>query len=321
MAHPETEAVDAPASYDEASAAAAIADILPDEETGEEEPEPDPSPVEEGDDIEGEEEQVEEADEPETAIEAPVSLNAEEKAVFAQLPAEAQEAWAASETRRNAQVQEATTKAASAQREAEAKAAQANETAKLHYAAQLKAIGEKIAPLAPDPSQYRDQLQYLTDMELHRQDLAQHQTWMQQVSTLEVEAKTGLQEIDQRARAADLMTVPELANPETRETHIAWARELATDIGVDPDFFEKTADSVDFKNLKKVGEWRDKAGKYDKAVSRQMQKVRSGKEKSLRPGAAQPNGSDQRRALADATQRLRNTGSVDDAAAALRALL
>src|SRR4051812_10036324 len=59
-----------------------------------------------------------ESDEPQEAIEAPVSLNAEEKAKFAALTKEAQQYVADLEARRATQVQTATTKASEAQRTA-----------------------------------------------------------------------------------------------------------------------------------------------------------------------------------------------------------
>jgi len=130
MAHPtQSEAGDVPVTTD--SAAAALSDMLDaedgiDNETqGEGEGGDEDAPLE----LDAEGEDGGEG-EPVTAIAAPVSLNADEKARFAQLPEDAQRFVTELETRRNEQVQQVTTKASNAQREAEARAAAADANAK-----------------------------------------------------------------------------------------------------------------------------------------------------------------------------------------------
>src|SRR5580765_689943 len=105
-------------------------------EATEEETDPESDDLSDEDLAEGEEAGEEES-EPGAAIAPPPSLNAEEKAKFAQLQPEAQRLLAEAETRRNAQVQEATTKASEAQRTAEARAAAADAQAQVVYAQQL----------------------------------------------------------------------------------------------------------------------------------------------------------------------------------------
>ena len=61
--------------------------------------------------------------------------------------------------------------------------------------------------------------------------------------------------------------------------------------------------------------------RFRSLMSRQMQKVRASKGKTLRPNATQSNDSGRSRAFSESTQRLQRTGSVDDAAAAIRAML
>ena len=90
--------------------------------------------------------------EQETAIAAPISLNAEEKEAFSQLSPEAQAFVTSLETRRNADVTKVTTKAADAQRAAEAQAAQQAIQAKQEYARQLEGFMANFAPQMPDPS-------------------------------------------------------------------------------------------------------------------------------------------------------------------------
>lgn len=316
MAHPETpEAVDAPVTSED-DALAALENYL-DEENGEEESDD----AGEGDEPEAaDEDQDDEAGEPETVIDAPVSLNAEEKAVFAQLPLEAQQAWAASETRRNAQVQEATTKAAHAQRNAEASAAEAHSKAKAVFAEQLAHFASAYAPQAPDPELARhNPAEYIAQKAQYDAHKAQHDQFVQQVAALGDEAS---QEIDQafiQQRDRELLAIPEVANEETREAYFGRAFEAAEALGYDRAVLLRDGNATDFKALVAAQGWKDKAAKYDALMAKQMQRVRDAR--TAKPGAAQPSGSRTARAAEQSTRRLKETGSLQDAAAALANIL
>lgn len=255
------------------------------------------------------EEQADDEPEPEApAIDVPASLNAEEKKVFAQLPPEAQQAWADSENRRNQQVQDATTKAAAKERDAQTALERADAQAAVHYAAQLKAWADTFRPQMPDPQlAYEDPARYIAEKAHYDAQTAQFQDLEQQIASVRDEAFGKAAQIDQRTRVADLMSVPELANPETRDSHVKWAREVVSELGLDPDAFEQNADSTDFKSLKRVDEWRTKAAKYDAAMSRQMQKVRASKGRNLRPNAA-PQAPSRAAQTDQAWQKVKNAG-------------
>lgn len=324
MAHPETpEAVDAPVSYDEASAATELSKLFLSSDAEEEQQDTEEQAVEPQDgELDLSEEQEDEESEPEApAIAPPVSLNAEEKAVFAQLPKEAQEAWSASETRRNAQVQEATTKASEAQRVAEAKAAQADAEAKARYAMQLEEVGKAFMPPEPDRSWYADDVSYLTACREYDRQAAQHGEFMQRVADLKTEADREAQAAFIAQRDRELLTIPEISNPETRSDYLERAMKTADMLGFDRMELAEGMTARDVKALSLVADLAEKASKYDKAIARQMQKVREGKTRTLRPNAAQPEGSGRNRAFSEANQRLRQSGSVDDAAAAIRAMM
>lgn len=325
MAHPETpEAVDAPTSYDEAGAAAALFDVLGDEgEPDEENPADETAEADDGPELEIEDEQDDEEAEPEDpAIGAPASLNAEEKKVFAQLPPEAQQAWAASETRRNAQVQDATTKASQAQRAHETAAAQADATAAIRYSQQLATFAQALEPTPPNPVLAdSDPAAYVRELANFNLLKAQHEELVQHVGGIAINARNAISTADVQERVSGLLTHPKLANPETRESYIADIKEVAGALGYDSAAIEQYADIADFRALDTVAEWKAKADKFDKAIARQMQKVRASKGKTTRPNAAQPEGSGSRRAFTESTQRLQRTGSVQDAAAALRNIL
>lgn len=326
MAHsnqPGSEAVDVSDSLGDDDAVAAFADYLGNEdeelpEDGEEAEgdEPDADDLDEGEEADEDEQ---EGDEPEEAIEAPVSLNADEKAVFAQLPPEAQRAWAASEARRNSQVQDATTKAANAQRSAEAHAAEAHSKAKAVFATQLAEFASHLAPTAPDPMLARENPGEYIAQKAHYDALkAQHDTLVQQVGALGDEAS---QEIDQafiQQRDRELLAIPEVANEKTRTDFFDRAFGVAEALGYDRDILLRDGNATDFKALVAAHGWKDKAAKYDAIMAKQMQRVRNGK--TAKPGAAQPTGSRTARALRDATTRLRKTGSDTDAIAAFEAL-
>lgn len=288
MAHPETpEAVDAPATLSMADAAA-VFDDLPEEGEDEVLPQAEDE-AEEGEDLELEEDDQEgDEDEPEApAIDPPASLNAEEKKAFAQLPPEAQQLIADVETRRNQQVQEATTKAANREREAETAQQQAAVTAQRHFAAQLVEFSKAYLPDEPQRAWYADDASYLVDARAYDNAIAQHNAIVQQALGMRDEANEAQAEIDHSQRVADLMTVPKLADPATRADYIKSTLEVIAELGLNPEAFEKTASSADFKATEQVAEWRADSIKYRAALSRQMQRVRAGKSKTLRPSAAQ----------------------------------
>ena len=270
------------------------------------------------DDLDLVEEQDEQDDEPETAIETPVSLNAEEKKAFAAASPEAQQAWAASETRRNAQVQEATTKAASAQRVAEATAAQADAQAKAVYAQQLDHWLTAFAPDMPDPqlAQY-DPARYIAEKAQYDATKAQHDTLVQQVRSINMEASTEAQQAFQEQRDRELMAIADVANPETRQGYLDRVMGAAELLGYDRNTVANSASAADIKAIALAAEWKAKADRFDKAVSKQMQKVRAGKGKNLRPNAAQPEGSGQVRASQQAMTDFRSNPSSRAAAAAV----
>ncbi|MGL5734119.1 MAG: hypothetical protein ACRCYS_04555, partial [Beijerinckiaceae bacterium] len=87
-------------------------------------------------------------------------------------------------------------------------------------------------------------------------------------------------------RDRELMAIPEVANPETRESYLARVTEVAELLGYDRDILATKANSGDIAAIAEAAKWKQKADLYDKAKAKQMQKVRSFKGKSLRPNAA-----------------------------------
>jgi len=241
---------------------------------------------EEGDEVEDEvDEQEDEQAQP--AIEPPVSLNAEEKEVFAQLPPEAQQAWAASETRRNAQVQEATTKAKEAQRAAETAAAAADRQASAEYRQRLDAIVSAFEPQMPDPANFTDIRQYQHAKAQYDYAKAQHDQFAQQVATIGTE--TPEQKAARiQARDAELMRIPEIANEETRTEFIQSAFALANEFGYAQDELAEMMEARDLKFLAQAAKWKadsERLKQVEAKAKERRRDAKTGKFRTMRPGA------------------------------------
>lgn len=195
---------------------------------------PDDKPADASEEDDTGEQQTNEDDEPAEVIEAPASLNADEKTQFAQLDPKAQRLLADVEARRNSQVTAATTKAANAQREAESRAAMADAQAKAVYSQQLRKVTEAFAPVKPDPQlAFTDPAQYVAQNAQYEALQAQHEEWVQLVEQTSAEADTGVNQAFVEARDRALMTIPEIQNEETRNGFFDKAFEAAEKIGLD----------------------------------------------------------------------------------------
>lgn len=298
MAHPTGEAAVSTAPISVAEKAADFENYLFDDEAPEEAPEDEQEEAEndefddteevEEDETDDAEQDDEEDEQAEPAIDAPVSLNAEEKEVFSQLPPEAQRAWAASETRRNTQVQEATTSAKEAQRKAEQAAASAERTADARRAEQMRAFTAAFEPQMPDPSQYQDIQSYQRDKAIYDHSKAQYDQLMQQVEGIGIETDEMKAERI-KARDAELMKIPEIANEETRDSFIKGAFEVAAELGYDQSELAEYMDANDLKALGMAAQWKRDSAELAQIKARSKERRRdksTGQFKSLKPGAA-----------------------------------
>lgn len=325
MAHSQetAEAVDVPATHTVDSAAAELSQMFQNEAPEEEEEQdlPEEELSEEDEDFEGEEiDEDEEPDEP--AIQAPVSLTADEKEAFSQLPPEAQDYVSRLEQRRSQDVTKITTQAAEAQRAADAKAAKANQEAQAIVAEQLKAFTAQYEPQMPHTSQYRDLPSYERAMQQYHVAKQQHDSIVQQVSAIGTETPEQRQQRLQE-RDRELMQIPEIANPETRDKFLQDAFSVAAELGYDQAEIAEGMSLGDMKALGQAAKWKADSEELKRIRARAKKRPRGqdGKfRRSLKPGAAQPKGSGNR-AVTQAKERLAQTGSVDDAQAAFKAIL
>lgn len=324
MAHlnESSEAVDAPEIHTDDDALAAFDDILSKEEDGIDADDggegDEPATDDAGEDEDDGNEDDQDGDEPEGAIVAPVSLNADEKAVFAQLPPEAQRAWAASETRRNGQVQEATTKAASAQRVAEQQAASAQAQAQAVYADQLGQFISGFEPAAPNPELARHSpAEYIAQKAQYDAAKAEFDQVVQQVQNIGGAASQAIDAAFIQNRERELLAIPEIANTETRQAFVDRAFAAAELLGLNPSEVAANAGANEIKALAQVSELKAKADKYDNLMAKQMTRVRDAK--TVKPGAVKPKQGQADR-LSKASARLKQSGSDADVLAVLKEL-
>lgn len=308
--------------FDLDDAAAAIGDLQDEaqDDIPDDQDDPDEKPLE-GD--EPDDSQDDDDDEPSTtAIDVPASLNAEEKARFAQLPQEAQRMLADVETRRARQVTEATTNAANAQREAQSSAARDVLQAKQQFAEQLHSFAAAYQPRQPNPADYGDMQQYARDHAQWQYASAQHQELMQQVQAIggEAQADNDRQTAD-RAQAEQQklrQTLPDWFDAEKGPTLRNDLTTVGQELGYSSELMAQ-ADAGDLMALNKALGWKRDSEKYQKILGRQMQGVRAAK-KSAPAGVTQPQGSGRRQAAKEATARAAQSGDLNDAAAAIAAL-
>lgn len=322
MAHLDESSEAEVAPFDSLDAAASAFAELRDEEQQKEEEIPDEGEEpEEGAEPEPEDdEQEEEPEEP--AIDPPVSWNAEEKERFKQLPPETQKFLSDRESQREKFVQTKAQEAAEARRYAE-KATGDLTTSTRQYAEQLETIAQAILPqrpdyalLAQDPAAFAARMAHHDQAHAQYQELMQHAEAARQQAEAQESANTAklIQEDAQRV----LSDLPELQDAMQFQQLIQRVTPTARDLGYSEDRIAAAWPS-DVRAMKIATEWKDKAEKWDALQKRKMEPVRAAKKVST-PGAAQPNGSARVRQQQESMSRLRETGSLTDAAKAFRAL-
>jgi len=288
----EAAAVDAP--VEQTDSAPATNALYPDDQPENE------TPVDEAGEGEGEveadpdAERDVEADEPEApAIDAPVSFNKEAKEHFSKLPPEMQTFVAEQEAHRNRQVQEATTRAAEAQRQAQADVAQQVAQGQSVYAQQVGQIAQAYAPKEPKPWEYQDQATYSQAMQQFEQASAQHQQLVQHATEMRAQADQQMEQHQQAYVVQDARRVmadlPELGDQTAYSQLVQELTPIAKELGYPEDRISQALPS-DVLAMKRVAAFKAKADKWDQLQARRMEQVRAGKAAPQRqlskPGAA-----------------------------------
>lgn len=300
------EAVTTPVDANPADAFTALADdLLGEDEQDEDQSEVDeeaPQDAEPEAEDEPSDEDVEQEDDL-PAIEAPNSLTAEEKEKFKALPREAQEFTA----RRIGELEKGfATKAQEA-----AQAREAARTEALQFAAQLKAEAvEQLSRYAqqfevrpPDANLFRSNPEaYAQQLEAYQYANAQREQAQRDAERATAERdqyNAALQQHEAQAFRQRLETELPEAFGEGGQKFISELAATAQALGYDDNAIQNSS-VEELKALKSVSEWKAKADRFDKAMSKKMERVREGKTPPpiSRPGVSRgPNES--RKAKAD----------------------
>jgi hypothetical protein len=328
MTHPATPEVggeaNIPASDNPADAFEALADQMLSEEQ-DEAPLEQEEPTEEAEEAETDELTEDDLeDEPDLpAIEPPVSLTAEEKEAFKNLPREAQEFTARRIGELEKGFQSKAQEAAQKERQAMKQAAEYIEQVQGEAAEQIEYLSQLLVYPKPQPRLAAENpALYAHELEKHESSLAQRQQAQQQIGDLRAQQQhyqALLQQHEQeqfRQRLSEALPefLDETSGPKVREELTATAKSLGF---TDEEIF--TANANQIIALKQITDLKAKADKYDQLQKRKMERVRAGKTPPpvTKPGA--PRGATQvRREQADqAFARAKNlSGSARDDALA-----
>lgn len=322
--HPETEVgSDTDAPMTEADSIAALTAAFAGEQAPDEEPEEEieTDETDEVEEVESDElEDVEADDLP--PIDAPNSLKAEEKEVFATLPREAQEFVSRRIGDLERGFQTKAQEAAQTRQQFEGQYLEAVQQMQAQTADQLEQYARQLAVQEPDPGLVATDPQlYAQQMRAYRHYTAQREEAQRSAETARQEAQRAEQALEQREieqmRSIIQDRFPEYLDAEQGPKLQQELSTVASELGYPPELISQ-ARAPDILAMRVANDWRQKAIKYDALQKTKMEKVRAakGKPKMTQPGTGKrPDG------FGQAAGRLAQTGSVDDAAAAFKHLL
>jgi hypothetical protein len=224
-------------------------------------------------------------------IEAPVSWDAEAKAVFASLPREAQEIVNKREAERERFVQQKSQEAVRAKQETEQAAIQQLAQIEHGYAQQFEQLASQLAPQRPNPDLLRyDPQAFYAQQADYESAVAQQQQLQQQAHHYAQQASLREQRAEQARMAQEHALIveqfPEYLDP-TNGTKLR--QELSTvarELGYPPELIEQ-ARAPDILAMRTAAQWKAKADKLDRLEAKKMEKVRAAKDlpKVATPGA------------------------------------
>jgi hypothetical protein len=244
-------------------------------------------------------------------IDAPVSWDAEGRAVFASLPREAQEIVQKREADRERFVQQKSQEATRARQEVERAAHQQLAEYDARVSQHLQGLAEQLQPQRPNPQllQYDPQAFYAQQAQ-YEADVAQRQQLQQQAENHAHQAQSRAAQAEQAHNAEQHRLIveqfPEYADPTTGPKLQAELSSVARELGYPPELIGQ-ARATDIIAMKKVAEYKAKAAKYDALNSKKMEKVREAKglRPVAKPGAAQAPGAARQTQYAQDREALR----------------
>lgn len=220
-------------------------------------------------------------DEPVDPIEAPVSLKAEEKEKFSQLPREAQQALSEIIQRREQDAQKGVQTAQAAQQQAQAAAADQIAATKSEFAERSARIVAAFAP-QPPPKELalQDPAQYLYLKEVFEQEQQAFTAMVEQLGGIQNEAAGHFEAREQQEKAErirGMLSIPEFANEETRGQFLNDLEAFGTtDLGYSVDQLAQM-DAKDMSALKTAMSWKSDAEKWRTHVKNRNARPREAK--------------------------------------------
>lgn len=266
-------------------------------------------------------------------LEAPNSWKAEEKEAFAKLPREVQEVVTRREAERERFVQHKAQEAAQVRQQVTHEAMQAVQQLRQQQADELESFAAQIVPQRP-PARLmaEDPVEYARQMEAYEYWSAQRQHAQQAAHQRRQEAQFIQQQQEQQAAALEAQQTeailrdqfPEYLDPNEGPKLREALGSVAIDLGYSPELLARV-NAQDILAMKKAADWKAKAEKWDRAMAKQMERVRDGK-KQLPPiakpgvpqGAQQINAARAEKAW-EATKRSKGAARNDAFAAYLNA--
>lgn len=293
-------------------------DILAEEEENSEDI-PEQDEVDDDTDDVQDDDQDEGEEELEVPIDAPVSWGAEAKEAFNALPPKLQLQVVERESQREKFVNEKAQEAAEARKLAGQ--SQQNELQLQQVLAQqLNEISGRYAPVPPSQElAYSDPVEYNRQYAIYTAKSQEHEQFMQSIGGFNQEIENQIKQSENAAFQEDAQRVfkdlPELADIAAYNSLTEKLTPIALELGYSPDVIAE-AMPRDVLAMKRAAAWKADSDKLKALQSKNMERVRSSK-KSAKPNAAQPNGSGKAINRNAALKRLKQTGSMQDAAAAL----
>lgn len=287
--------------------------------------------VENSSDEDSEEVENSEEEEAETeVVPAPSSWSKDDVKAFEALPLEAKQIIARREAERDKYVRETGRKAAETRQTVENEARQVLAQQAENHAVALQVYAQQHLPSPPDQSllytgDQNDVLTYHRQDAAYRAAAAQQQTLQQaivQAQQQAVSARTQAQQVEAQADVQRLQEqLPEWFDPTSGPKLKEDLQSIGSALGYPVELMAE-ASSVDILALKMAHDWKAKADKFDKLVSKRMETVRAAKgmPKMARPGATPGKGQQAAQATSRRTEAMKTFGhtrSGEDAMALL----
>ena len=226
----------------------------------------------------------------------PNSWSKEDAEAWKALTPEARAIVQRREAERDRFVAEAGRKSAETRKAVEREAIEAVAQHAEKYAQQLDAALATIMPQRPDERLLASNdpnmvSEYLRQKAVFDNALAQYHAVQREAETARTQAENARKQAQQAALQADAQRLseqlPEWSDPSAREKLVTELKSIGVELGYPQELIEQ-AGADDILALNKAREWREKARKLDKIMSKRMANVRAAKSlpKMTRPGAA-----------------------------------